>query len=418
MKLHLLARRVVALIGLFVVASPAAEMRTWMSRQGGLLEAELVGVRGTQVTVATKDGNPRTLKTSDLSLADLQYLVETGGADPAIIAGGDPGLPEKDLRLESSAIAKLKDKLALAGSSELSFELVESAHFLIASAGKTNGREMAETAERLWHGMAFQHLDFRPHWGDRRMLILLVEDRGAYTALGSWYAEHLASSGQPDAAQKSRTGWPQQGATELWLPAALQTKHNLHPDGVVFNITDPAQYRKPLAPFPTNTIAGALLGMQLGGTKVRSGERTFAILYSHAYFKEIALCGRTETHLLDVTGSGNNELFTKQGFEDGTAWAKTLRTLVRKDKVEVALEPLLEMTLDNLTPEGLVLMYSLGCYLQTDAKRLAGFAKLAREIRAAGQVPPAAKIAERFGFATVAGFEADWKKFILSTEFR
>ncbi len=411
-------RGLLAVLGLAVSVAQAAEPRTWMSRKGGTIEAELGSLTAGEVVLITKDAKEIKLKVEDLSLADRQHLVEFGGAEPSIITSGEPGFPEKDVRIDAATIKKLPAKMHFGDDSQLEFDLVESAHFLVASAGKIRGHDTAETAERLWHGMAFQHMNFRKDWGDKRMLILLVEDRYVYKALGDWYTAFLAKAGDADAARRTKAIWDKAGSNQIGLPAETISKYNLQPSAVLFNITDTSNFTKPLSSFPTHSIAGAVLGKQMSGVSSFGTEGYFAIVTGHAYFKEISLTKKTETHLLDVSGTGADEISSKQGFKDGTSWAKTLRPLVRKGKVKVELVPMLKWTNADLNPERLVLIYSFACYMETDAKRLCSFAKMIRRIESSNQIPPADEIAKIFDFPTVAELEADWKKFIVEGDFK
>jgi hypothetical protein len=56
--------------------------------------------------------------------------------------------------------------------------------------------------------------------------------------------------------------------------------------------------------------------------------------------------------------------------------------------------------------------------MESDAKRLCAFAKMVRRIESSNQIPAAAEIAKIFEFASVADFEADWKKFIAEGPFK
>ncbi|MEI7954022.1 MAG: hypothetical protein WCJ66_02520 [Verrucomicrobiota bacterium] len=412
-------RGLLAVLGMAVSMAQAAEVRTWMSRKGGTLEAELGSLTGDQVTLVTKDAKEQKYKVEDLSLADRQYLVEFGGGEASIITSGAPGLPEKDVHIDPATMKKLPTKLHLGETSDqLVFDLVQSTHFLVASAGKVRGQDTADTAERLWHGMAFQHMNFRKDWGDKRMLILLVDERKIYKSLGDWYVAFLIKEGDPDGAQRAKTVWQKAGSNQLRVPEDTAKEYNLHPGAILFNITEAASYAKPLGPFPTHCISSVLLSKQMSGVSSFGAEGYFAILTGHSYFKEISLAKKTETHLLDVSGTGNDEISSKAGFKDGTSWAKTLRPLVRKGKVTVKLEPMLKWTGAELNPERLVLIYSFAYYMESDSKRLCAFAKMIRRIESSNQIPPADEIAKIFGFETVAAFEADWKKFITDGEFK
>lgn len=404
--------------GFLAQSGLAAETRIWMSRKGGTLEAQLGGIQGEMVTLIGKDSKQVKLKIEDLSLADRQHLVEFGGAPETIIAGGKPGFVEKDVRLDSATMKKIDDRLRFPDGPSEGYELFETPHFLVASAGKVRPQGVAETAERLWYGMAFHHMNFRQDWADKRMLVMLVEDRDAYASLGKWYSGHLAAEGNQDASMEVKNTWEQLGSTAISLPDDIITKHNLHERAIVFNVKDDSRFRKAMSPFPTHSIAGKLLGQQMGGVSSYGAEGYFAVSTGHAYFKEISLAGKSETQLLSVEGSGKDEISSKSGFEDGTSWARTLRSMVRGGKVGVKLEPMLKWKSDELNPERLVLIYSFAYYMQSDSKRLAAFAKMIRRIESSNQIPPAEEIAKIFGFETVEAFEKDWETFIKEGDFK
>lgn len=409
----------VSICGAACLALPchAAEMRTWTSRKGGTLEATLGGIEGNMVTLVNKDSKEIKLKAEDLSLADRLHLVEFGGAGDAILTGGEPGLVEKDLRLDTSAFKKRDDILTFGDSAD-GFELFETPHFLIGTSGRIRPQAIAETAERLWYGMAFVHMNFRQDWGDKRMLILLVEDRDAYAALGKWYAGYLAANGQQEASMSVANTWARVGSTNIHAPEDTCAKFNILDQVTVFNVQDDDKFRKDLAPFPTHVIAGDLLSKQMGGVSSFGSQGYFALLTGHSYFKEISLAGKTETNLLSVEGSQKDEISSKSGFEDGTSWARTLKPLVKSGKVAVKLEEMLKWKPEELTPERLVLIYSFAHYMENDSKRLGSFAKMIQRIESSNQIPSPEEFAKLFGFDTVEAFETDWATFIKEGDFK
>ncbi len=397
----------------------AGEPRIWTSRKGSTLEAELLSADATSATLVTKDTKQIVLKIEDLSLADRQFLVEFGNADPKILVAGELGEPEKQVKIDSATIKKLKERtLKLGDESESLFDLTESEHFLVASAGKVNAEAIAETAERLWHGMAFQHMNFRRDWADKRMLIILAEDRPAYATLGKWYQQTLREAGQEDAASRAKVTWDKLGSTSIGIPEEMMKSHNLHSQAILFNILEASRFKKAMGPFQIHTIAGALLTKQLGGVSSFGGEGYFAVTTGHSYFKEIALGGKSETQILSVEGSGNDEINSKKGFEDGSSWVRGLKTAVRKGTVKVDLEPMLKWKLDGLKPEQLVLIYSFDYYMQSSPQRLCAFASMVRRIESSNQIPPAVEIAKIFGFDSVQAFNADWELFIKEGNFK
>jgi len=396
----------------------AAETRIWTSRQGGTLEAQFGSIHGENVTLIRTDSREVKLKVTDLSLADRQYLVEYSGAPAEILTEGKPGLVEKDVRLDTSEFRRRDDRLMLGDSPSEGYELFETPHFLIASAGRVRPQAVAETAERLWYGMAFHHMNFRKDWGDKRMLVMLVEDRDAYKDLGKWQAQQLTAAGQEDAALRMQNTWEQSGGTSIMLDEETMKTHNLIATAPVFNVRDASRFRRSLSPFQIHMLAGRLLTQQMRGVSSYGAEGYFAITTGHAYFKEISLGGKSETQLLSVEGTGQDEISSKRGFEDGTSWARSLRPLVRSGKVVAKLEPMLLWKAEDLNPERLVLIYSFAYYMQSDMKRLAAYANLVRRIESSNQIPPPIEIARIFGFETVEELEEDWVNFIKGRDFR
>lgn len=408
----------IAVFGLFGHVAKSAEMRTWMSRKGMTVEAELGGIEGTDVTLNTKDSKQLKLKVDDLSLADRQHLVEVGGAPASIISSGKPGLVEKEVRIDTKLFKRLEEKLVFGDSSSATFDLLETPHFLIGTAGKVRPQAIAETAERMWYGMAFQHMNFRRDWGDKRHLILLAQDRDAHKDLGKWYVDFLAAEGHQDAAQGAAATWERAGSTSIYLDDAMKAQYKLNDSALVFNVTQEEHFRKDLSPFPVHTIAGSLIGKQMGGVSSFGAEGYFAVATGHSYYKEISITGKTETNLLSVGGSGNDEISSKRGFDDGSSWARTLKPMVRKGKIKAELAPMLLWKAEELTPERLVLIYSFAYYMQSDSKRLSEYAKMIRRIESSKQIPTPEEIAKIFGFEDVAAFNADWSKFITEGSFK
>ncbi len=409
----------VILASLCLPALHAAEARIWTSRKGSTIEAELLKQDGVNATLATKDGKQLVLKLDDLSLADRQFLVETGGADPKILVTGEVGEPEKQVRIDSATIKKLKDQNLVFGSeSEADFELTESEHFLVASAGDVRPQAAAETAERVWHGMAFQHMNFRRDWEGKKMLIILAEKREAYTALGRWYQEFLRNQDQGPAAVRVGAMWEESGAQSMNIDETIMNRFNLIDEALVFNVKEGSSFKKPMTPFLIHTLSKSLLAKQMGGVSSYGGEGYFALLTGHGYYKEISLGGKSETHLLTATGTDGGAFDTKKGFEDGTSWARELKSLVRKGDIKPELEPMLKWTTEELKPEKIVLIYAFAYYMESTPQRLNSFAAMVRRIESSNQVPAPIEIAKLFGFDSVEAFNADWTKFIKEGPFK
>lgn len=404
----------------------AVELRTWTSSKGTTIEAKFQKIEDEKVHLLTPESKVIEVRIEDLSLADRSHLVEYANADPEIITQVELTIPEEDLRFDKKTLKELDDKMGFGDRTDLIFDVLQSEHFLIASTGRFRAEPLAEMAERLWHGMAFQHMNFRQDWGDKRKVVIVTTDDEIYQSLGNWYGKWLQDNiPDPDKARAAanRIGllWMKVAGTSIQLPETQQEEYNAFDTAKIFRIRDgnDRSYKKVFGPFPTHGLAGMLLSHQMGGVSEISPTGYFALTTGHAYFKEIQLAGKSETQLLDAGAYGeDNEFTSASGWEDGRSWAKTLRKLVKKGEVKPDLEKLLAIESANLKPEELVLIYSFAYYLESDSNRLASFAKMVQRIESNNQVPKPIELAKIFGFETVEAFQDDWIEFITSNDFK
>ncbi len=404
---------------LLIPALHAADTRIWTSRKGSTIEAELLRFDETTAILLAAGNKQIPLPMADLSIADRQWLVENSGADPKILVAGEVGEPEKQVKIDSSTFKKLKEKNLLFGTeSESDYDLLETEHFLIASAGDVRAPAMAETAERMWHGMAFQHMNFRRDWADKKMLIFVIEKPAVYAALGKWYIAYLKEKGEGEVAGKVSASWDRVSGTSINLPEEMAEKHNVFPDARVFQVKDGSLFKRPMGSFMVHCMANTLLDRQMGNISSYGVEGLFAVTTGHSYYKEISLTGKSETQMISVEGSDNDLIKEKKGFDEGASWARTLRSLVKKGDIKCEVAPMFGWKLDTLKPEQLALMYSFSAYMESTPARLACFAAMVRRIESSKQIPVPEEIAKIFGFETVAALEADWKLFITEGKFK
>lgn len=360
------------------------------------------------------------IKIADLSLADRQHLVEYADQPKEILTSVKLGVPEEDVRIDKKLFKRLDKQLTFDEDTELTFDLMESEHFLIATAGKARPNAVAEIAERLWHGMAFQHMNFRKDWGDKKMIIFLIEDEGLYAAMGKWYIPYLKELGQEKSAIELGKVWDMVSGVSFSVPADVQERYNTFARARVLRIRDSSSrdFKKVFGPFPTHTIASTLLSKQMGGQSDISPNGYFALLTGHAYYKEIQLAGRSGTSMVSADDYEGDEIASSRGFADGTSWAKTLRKLVKKDEVKLDFNQMLSWESGALTPEQLVVMYSFAYYMNSNSERISNQAEMVRRIESNKQVPAAIEIAKIFGFESVDELQEDWKAFVLSRDFK
>jgi hypothetical protein len=250
------------------------------------------------------------------------------------------------------------------------------------------------------------------------MLIILAEKREAYAALGRWYQEFLRKQDQGPAAVQVGATWEKSGSQSIEVDDTITSRFNLIPGALVFNVNDSSSYKKPMTPFLIHTLSKSLLAKQMGGVSGFGAEGYFALLTGHGYYKEISLAGKSETSLLTASGTDGGNFDTKKGFEDGTSWARELKSLVRKGTIKADLEPMLKWTTEELKPEKIVLIYAFAYYMESTPQRANSFAAMVRRIESSHQVPAPIEIAKLFGFDSVEAFNADWTKFIKEGPFK
>ncbi len=420
-------------LGLFFVFSvqcallSAGDLRTWTSAQGGIIEAKFQKVASGKVHLLTAESKVIQVKFEDLSIGDLCHLVEQDDLDRKILSELKLRIPEEVFKFNKKTLKTHEKKMVFGDDSYLQFKVLESDHFLIASSGSFRPQALAEMAERLWHGMASQHGSFRENWGVKKQVVIVAANDDVYLALGEYYSQWLLNAGAADQARATELSernsliWGKATGISMQISGEWQEEYDAFPIAKVFRIRDgkDASYRKAFGPFPTNELSSTLLGSQMGGSNRAAPYGYFAITRGYSFYKEIQLAGRSGTRLLDVSNyADDNEFTSVRGFEDGRSWAKTLRKLVRKGDVKPDLETLLSYTSTNLTPEQLVLIYSLGYYMQSDAEKIASFMDLIAQIRNDRGVPDAVEIAEIFGAESLEEFNKDWAEFVSSSEFK
>ena len=395
----------------------AADFRTWTSRRGSSVEAELVKYEEGVVKLRTKEPKEFVLKVQDLCLADRQYLVEHADADPEALFGGKLSVPEKDFKKPRPFLKKLDKQLSFGDASALTFDLYETEHFLFAVGKGVSVSGIAETAEACWYGMASQHLEFRANWGTSRLLVVIPGALDIYLELGLFVADALENDGKHEQAKVSQLTWDKVASTSMGVPLDVLEEFNLKKRATVFNVKDVKRFRSKFDSFQTHVLCARLYRQQTGEVSSKEGSGDYALRTGHAYYKEIQLTKKTRTN--QISSDYGGDIATKSGFEDGSSWPKILRKMVKKGTIKPKLREMLGVqSANDLTPENLVTMYSLSYFMQSSPKRLAAYAKLVRLIRSEQRVPSAEDLVRIFGYETVSDFEKDWVAFIESRDFR
>lgn len=402
----------------------AEEFRTWTSLRGALIEAKFQKLESGRVHLLTTDSKIVRVKIEDLSIVDRHHMVKNFQIDQEMFNEVRVKIPEKVFQFQRETSKAREDTLSFGDNPDLEFELLESEHFFIAYKGRVRPHALAEMAERVWHGMASRHASFRKNWGDEKQVVIVTADDETYFTLGDYYTQWIADEG----ANKKRAAKESERLRVLWGNLSgvfLQlTKDQAEHFGAariakIFRIRDGRDfsYKKVFGPFPTHELSVSLALFQMGGRNPRSPKGYFAIARGYSFFKEIQLAGKSETLMVDL--NNNDEILDSvRNFEEGQLWAKTLKKFVRIGNVKPDLLKLLSYTPTHLTPEELMLVYSFGYYMQSDAEKIVSFSHLLEKTREDYQVPDAVEVANIFGFDSVEEFNEDWTKFVSSPKFK
>ena len=402
--------------------SHSAEPRTWTNLKGQNIKAQLIAVDGDYVILRLQNGRDSRILRKTLSIGDQKFLEEYGGAEKIPIdPKGKITVPEKEMKFNSKTLIKRDDKFELPDGYSLQFDIVESEHFLIMSSGKVRGKDTAELAERLWYGMNFQHPGFAEKWGDEKKAIFLCGEKTDYDILGKYYVDQLANSGRAQEASNSARTWPMSSGAGLFLDNDTCDKYNVMNGARAFRADSKSNFQRGVwNPFPAHCIAQDVLSVQMGGAGGGAGsEGYYAISTGHGYYKEIQLTDETVTSLLDANTYESDEVVKSGGFDDGKKWARTLRDLVKKEKVSPSLAALYRVNrASELTPELTVLMYGFARYMQSTPDRISKFSKVMERVDTSRSIPVPLEMAKLFGFETVQEFETDWINYLKSSAFK
>lgn len=395
----------------------SAELRTWTDKKGRTLEGKLKELDGTEAVIQLKAGKEVRIDRKTLSAGDNEYLNEYGGGE-VVVATGKVGKPEKDAKIDTKSFEKLKDPF-LFPDTEIVLDALQTEHFLVLTAGSVRPKDIAETAERMWQGMAFQHPTFAEKWGDERRAIFVIEDEGIYAEIGEWYGKYLEKNDKQNEAVKLSMTWDKASGGSLVVPPYAVEQYNLMERARIFRVTssNKSAYKKVFTPFVTHCLANDMVTTQMGATSGFGSAGRFAITTGHAYYKEIQLAGESGTSLISAEYD-SDEITKSRGFANGTSWAKELKKLVRKGDAVPSIEKLYAYKVETLKPEELVLAYSFSYFMQSEMSRLTAYTKMIERADSSRNIPAPIEVAKIFGFESVEKLEEAWTEFIKSTAFK
>ena len=424
---------IVATTALLWLAAPLAsalEMRTWLSIDGRMIEAEFLRQLGTDVELRDKDGKVLKVAKSSLSFGDLDYIEENAPADKTTKLlgasnGPKPKLPNpaKDVKVDTKLFKKEAGDFKI---NSRTYRVCETPHFKIMYMKPVDPIDVGELAERLWLDTAFFHSTFIPKWTDRKMGVILVNDAEGYEDVGSWYADMIAEAGNKDAAENMRKTWPASASGTVNMPQAQADEQKIFGHLRVFRafrVTTQGGKPQPIkgvwVPFNTHCLAGDMLDIQAGGTSGATPEGSFAIFTGHSYYKEILLNGRSETSSLHVEGTGK-DVGSAGGFKPDKNWADELKKLLKKKEGpwKPDLGTLFRTKSNDARQPDIVFAYAFCRFLQSTPERLTAFNKLCQKIDVAKQVPDLEEIAKLYGYESASALQTAWGVWMESSEFK
>lgn len=411
----------------FTSTASALEPRTWIVLDGRSFEATLQTVTGSLVSLLDNTGRKIQLDKSFLSIGDNAYIAENfpdvkkGFSASQAVAMPQPA---KTAKIDPKTFVASAETVSLPTTS---FEVMETPHFKVMYQKPLKPQDVCELAERMWFDAAYTHSTFTQKFvNGQKFAIFLAPDDSIYEAIGGWYADLLREAGRAEDSARVAASWPQSASGNLQLPADIAKKYNIHDVARVFRAyrkdsrpnAKPELIRGVWTPFFVHCLADDMLSLQAPGTSSFGSKGFFAISAGHAYYKEVFLTGKSETSMLRAQSHTGRDVSSTRGFDDARQWAGEVKKAVRKGELQATFEFINGLTREGVDVKGNALAYAWARYLQSSLPRLIAFNKLIERIGTSRQVPDPDDFAKFYGFNTGAEMEADFQKWIQSTDFR
>jgi hypothetical protein len=395
---------------------------------GRVVEAELQKVSGSLVSLLDTTGKQVQVDKSWLSIGDNEYIKEyfpEAKASSGFTTSAAVQLPQpaKTAKIDTKTFTLKAGTFSLPTDT---YDVMETPHFKVMYQKPVDPRDVGELAERLWLDAAFFHATFPQKFRKDKMAIFLAPTDSHYDRIGQWYADLYGKAGKAEIAAKIAATWPQSASSGLQLITDVARQNGVIDHARVFRAyrktASPSQkpelIRGVWTPFFVHCLAEDMLDVQAGGVSGFGAKGWYAVDKGHAYYKEVFLTGKSETSLLRTQSVTAKDVSSIGGFQDVKNWAAELKKLVRKGDVKPTLENIYLLTLDGADARGNVLAYAWARYLQSSLPKLAAFNKLIERVSASNQMPEPPDLAKIYEFADPTAMEADFMKYLLSTDFR
>jgi hypothetical protein len=406
----------------------ALEPRTWVVLDGRLIEGELQAVSGNLATILDKDGKKINLDKSFLSIGDNAYIKENfpdAKAGFSAQQGVVMPMPAKMAKIDNRTFKATGETFSLPVGA---FDVLETPHFKVMYQKPVDPKYVGELAERMWFDAAYVHEKFPQLFATgQKMAIFMAKDDTTYEGIGAWYAEMVKKGGNLEAGNKIASIWPPSAGGRMSLSNEVMSQYKLFSHARVFRAyrkknsqdTRPDQIKDVWSPFWVNCLAQDMLSLQTpNGVSDFGSKGYFALARGHSYYKEVVYTGKSETSMITAQSESGADVSSTKGFQDAHQWASEVKKAVRKGELKATFEALNGLSDDNGSPKNFALCYAWARYLESSIPKLTAFSKTVGRISTSRQVPAPDDFAKLYGFEDAAQMEADFQKWIMSTEFR
>ncbi|WP_193210758.1 hypothetical protein [Luteolibacter marinus] len=397
-----LARPALTVFAAACLTATGEEARTWTDVKGRTLEGTLVKQTEAEIWVRRDNGSRVKIARDTLSSGDLDYLKAAAKAKKSL----------KGERFDTSKIDPTAWQPRPVGLrlGKLVYPVtLESPHFIVGGQAKVRPAILAayaEAAERLWTDMASDYPGLVEAFKDRKMPIVLLEDKGESKTLANWHRNH---------AQESRTV-RYSYSLESYTIVAFDLDKDFAKESGFTNIgrafrldAKGADHNRILWHKRIHFLSEDILRHWIGDP-VQNGTASFSIIRLVASFhREGLICGKIET---EVTIGGREV----EGFRNSRNWSGITKKLL-KDGAQADIETLLQTQASRAEPRDLGFGYGLMHFIHADDERLAGFAKLLEDISEHNESPDAGDFAEALGYESPDELNSAWREYMMSDAF-
>ncbi|HUF63841.1 MAG TPA: hypothetical protein VMN36_17315 [Verrucomicrobiales bacterium] len=395
--------------------------RTWTRDDGRAVTATWVKTEDGQVHLRLPNGREFALQRERLSEADHRYLEERETESGEGAENGD-AVPEPETvvpEVDPRAIER-GEPVVFAG---LRLNTVLSPHFRVFTKG-VDGTKAAENAEILWRRMALVHPTFLERFAAGadapRTGVILVDRKGDWEELLSWYSTAMRNAGNVRLANEAEATWPHTAGQQLLIDADSMSKLGIRKFVAAINCAKLRDKNEVECAFRTHSLAALLMRQLLGE---RLGEIPLWLSHGMGYYHEIRLCGRTSTHLVDYeayaagTGADGNVRFAKR-FQEGDRWPGLVAEMAKDGEPPPALHRVLAAEVGTLSPELCGYVFGFADFLHSSPESTRAFAAFLERPGLASVVRAPETLASAMGFDSVKALETAWSDYLKSKEFR